>query len=337
MTDSLLVVGKAKTKYQKASIEEFETLSDVLEKYGECPFSRAFETTQAFGVSTVYMANIQELNEYFTLTDYIVEYNFTYVVFLDLYLSDTYIDPVSGKDISYIQYVLEKSINTNSIFFVTGKHASLYEDIDSFLQETKKEIAQFKKRCSTNIDLKSIQYVANNLKKYDFANLVLALMYSVTNISEYPNMDNVSNATLGNAIFDIDNFDVEESDFSYFKTTRLLGTTIENLLNLYQYKSPLKIAYVDRIVRYITTLLNFDDYIGQGYSEYKRTMIAEKEKTILNSLKDYLIEDYTVHECYAIKNTSHPGTVTVVLSVSIIPISLMESIKISIKKTAVAN
>ena len=81
--------------------------------------------------------------------------------------------------------------------------------------------------------------------------------------------------------------------------------------------------------------MNFDDFIGQGYSEYKRTMIAEKEKTVLNSLKNRLITDYTVHECYAVENVSNPGTVTVVLTVSIIPITLLEPIKISIKKTAV--
>lgn len=335
MIDSLLIVGKAKTKYQKASIEEFETLSDVLEKYGECSFSKAFETAQDFGASNIYMANIQELNEYFTLADFIAEYDFTYVVFLDLYLSDTYIDPVSGKDISYLQYILEKSTNTNSIFLMTGKHASLYEDIDSFLQNTKKEIVSFKKKCSTNIDLRNVQYVANNLKNYDSANLILALMFLATDIAEYPNPEDIGSVTLGDAVFYIDDFDIGEADFSYFKTTNLLGTTVENLLNLYRYKSPLKIAYIDRIIRYITTLINFDDYIGQGYSEYKRTMIAEKEKTILGSLKNYLIEDYTVHECYAVKNAFCPGTVTVILTVSVIPIGVMESVKISIKKTAV--
>lgn len=337
MTDTLLIVGKAKTKYQKAAVEKFSFLSDVQERYGDCYFSEAFKTAQDFGIANIYMANIQDLNEYFTLADFIAEYDFSYIVFLDLYLSDTYIDPISGKDISYLQYILEKSTDTNSIFLMTGKHASLYEDIDAFLQDTKKEVSQFKKKCSTNIDLRNVQYVANNLKNYEFANLILASMYLSTNIADYPNMDNVSNVALGDAIFYIDNFDIEEADFSYFKTTNLLGTTVENLLNLYKIKSPLKLAWVDKIIRYITTLINFDDYIGQGYSEYKRAMIAEKEKTILNSLKGYLIEDYTVHECYAVKNVSYPGTVTVILTVSIIPLGLMESVKISIKKAAVIS
>lgn len=335
MTNTLLIVGKAVTKYKKANIELFDSLSEVTDKYGENYFSKAFQTAQTFGCTTVYMANIQEPNEYFSFADFVAENDFTYVVFLDLRLSDTYVDPISGKAISYLQYILEKCNKKQTVFFVTGKHASLYEDIDAFIKETRKEIEDFKKRCSTSIDLRNVQYVANNLYNYDFGNLVLALMFLSTDVSEYPNTKNLPTVTLGDAVFHIDSFDIKTADFSYFKTTKLLGTTIENLLNLRKGKSPLKIAFIDRIVRYVSSLMNFDDFIGQGYSEYKRTMIAEKEKTVLNSLKDRLITDYTVHECYAVENVSNPGTVTVVLTVSIIPITLLEPIKISIKKTAV--
>lgn len=335
INETLLIVGKAATNYQKAAIEYFESYSDAAEKYGVNHFSEAFKIAQSFGMTGVHMANIQSLNEYFSLSSFITEYNFTYVVFLDLYLSDTYADPISGKETSYLQYILEKSTDTSTVFFITGKHASLYNDIDSFIRDTKQEIDTFKKRCSTNIDLRNVQYVANNLNNYDFGNLILALMFLATDVSEYPNTRNLPQVTLGEAIFYIDNFDINELDFSYFKTTSLTGTTIENLLNLQTSKSPLKIAFIDRIVRYITKLINFDDYIGQGYSEYKRAMIAEKEKTILESLKNRVISDYTVHECYAVQNTSYPGTVVVILTVSIVPIGIMEEVKISIKKSAV--
>lgn len=333
--ETLLIVGKAATNYQKATVEYFESYADVIDNYGNNYFSESFRTAQSFGMTGVYMANIQEPNEYFTLSSFITEYDFTYVVFLDLYLSDAYIDPISGKEISYLQYILEQSTETSTVFFVTGKHASLYSDIDSFIRETKREISIFKKRCSTNIDLRNVQYVANNLNNYDFGNLILALMFSATDVSKYPNIENLPEIILGDAIFYIDNFDIGELDFSYFKTTSLTGTTIENLLNLQTLKSPLKIAFIDRIVRYITKLIDFDDYIGQGYSEYKRAMIAEKEKTILESLKNRIISDYTVHECYAVQNTSYPGTVVVILTVSVVPIGIMEEVKISIKKSAV--
>ena len=75
-------------------------------------------------------------------------------------------------------------------------------------------------------------------------------------------------------VFDIDSFDVGQTEVAYFKRNGA-GTTVENLVNFELDDPLLKSIYVGRIVRYIIRTLDMSDLHGRNYTVYQKVR-AEK-------------------------------------------------------------
>lgn len=323
--NNMLLVGKAATSYGRGEIIYSESYDDVLEQYGESSLVNAFKTAKDFGAPYVFLLNVQNDQDYFGCIDMLKQNDFTYVVFTDLLLSNTFQDTNNGGKVhSYYAYLLgSMSRYHNSTFIVTDKHASLYEDIDAFLDEMTTVQTKFLNRCSEKANLENIIFVANNLEDFDMANVPLAALLCVTDINKYPTSTN-----LGNAIFRIDQWD-GPGDMAYFRSDSARETTVENLLNMLRAYNPEKIVFIDRILKYLQREMDFTEFKGRMYTAYQKLLFSQKLTQYLNSVKDYVIKDYEIENILVYNGT--PGTVTLMSKINIQPVNCLERCSLTVE------
>ena len=319
---NMLIIGSGKTNYMLNQITYFETYKSVLEEYGESNLSAAFKVAKDFGVKDVFVMNIKNLYDYFDIVTLLKHNDFAYIVPVDLLMSDTYRDAYrDNRKVTYFQYLLEAIGKLNdSTFVVTDKHASLYEDVDAFLDDMHGLHNSFKAAITPNVHGQNIVFVANNLKEHAMANVVLASALCVSDLDIYPS------GSFGDAIFDIDAFDVA-GDIAYFKSHTLRDTTVENLVN-YCSQGPEKIVTIDRIIKYIKREIDFTEFKGKTYTGYQKLRIEKKLKVFLNALEGYVLDKYHIESITAYQDA--PGTVTVLNRFDIWPVNSIEKCSVGI-------
>jgi len=317
---NILIVGKAATDFARKEVVYSESLQDVLEKYGESPLADAFCTARRMGVEYIFLMNLKQDQDYFDVVDTLADGDFAYVVFTSLFISDTFRDTYDSSLVHFTFAYLLGAIgkNGNSTYIITDKHASLYEDIDSYLDDMRTQQKAFLRHCSGRSKLRNVIFVANNLKDYPVATVPLAAALCATPINEYP-----TSQYFGEAIFDIDQWDYP-LDMAYFKSNVTRETTVENLLNMDRDIAPEKVVFVDRLLKYIMRELDFQEFKGKIYRPYYKMLFNQKLVKYMDSLLDFIVKEYTIDSIEAYYD-EEPGTVSMLARMTVLFVGCLES------------
>lgn len=295
----ILIIGAADSNKHLKEIVYADSTEEVEKEFGaDSELAKAYKLAKSLGAPYVFLLNIRHDYQYADIIDVLAQNDFAYIAPINLYLSQPYDDIIHDRRTPYVQHILKKIGRSNeSVFIVTDKHASLYEDIDSYLEDMNQISEGF--YLSTGIDenLENILFVLNNLERHNMANVALAAALSASPIGEYPVAD------FGPAIFDIDAYEPVQN-YAYFMNHGVRETTVENLLN-YLNGSILKVVTISRIVKAIKRALDFSEFIGINYSARIPVSIRQKLIDYLNSIMGKLIYRYNIIEVqpYRIKGT----------------------------------
>lgn len=308
---NMLIIGKAATKYSYKTISYEDNYYDVLQKYGDSDLTSAFKIAKDNDVEFIFLLNIQNNFDLFSVINDLKQNDFTYIVPINLLIEDYFYDTYNNnRKTYYIEYLLDNINSSNeSIFILTSKHASLYEDQDAFLEDMNNISKSIDESITSKSFRENLIFVANNLKDYPMANVILATSLCTTDMSIYPT------SNFGEAIFFIDEF-CTTFNFAYFKNHIEVPTTVENLLNFKLY-GPEKIVSVQRIIKLIKRELDLSEFTGKLYSEYQRIQIYKKIEAYLCSLVGYVIYSYDIESVEPYKNKNNPCTVTVLSFIDI--------------------
>ena len=322
---TMLIIGKAATKYGLGEIVYSEDPKEVLEKYGESDLSTAFQQAKDLGAPAIFLMNLQKDQDYFDILDILKQNDFAYIVFTTLMLSDTFQDiSHSGEIHSFFAYILGYlGRDHKSTLIVTDKHATLYEDIDEFLIDMRKTQEKFLAKCSDRANLENIIFVGNNLKDYKMASVPLAASLCSTDINEYP----VSNK-FGEAIFRIDQWD-NPLNMAYFRSDPARETTVENLVNMLRAYDPEKVVFISRIIKYLYREMDFTQFRGRPYSSYQKLLFNQALVKYLDKVVGYAIKRYTIESINAYRST--PGSITLVARINVQPVNCLERCSISME------
>ena len=320
---NMLIIGKGATSYNYKEISYEDDYKQVLKNYGESDLTTAFKLAKEADVEGIFLLNIQDNFDIFSVLEDIKQNDFTYIVPINMYISDYFFDTYnSNKKTYYIEYLLKQIKNLNeSVFILTDKHASLYENQDAYLKDMNDISNQINNSLSSDSYRENLIFVANNLVSHKMSNIILASALCTTDMSIYPT------ASFGEALFLIDEFD-NVANFAYFKNHVGRATTVENLLNFYLY-GPQKIVTIQRIIKLITRELDFSEFQGKQYTEYQRLCIYKKLELYLRTLVDYVIYKYDITSVVAYKDKNNLGTVIVVCDFDIWCKNCLEKCSIS--------
>ena len=319
---SFLLIGIGETNKYLHEIVKPEYLEEAKEIFGSCELVDAYNIIATdYKDADIFLMNIENMHDYLNIADIVANYDFSYIVPIDVYLSSSFLNPLAnGKKTYYLQYLMEICRHTtNTIFLVTDKPASLYEDLDAYLDDMNHVEENFKNVITTEKEQYSLIFVGNNIPSVNYSNAVLARMILASEPNEYPYLDSNDYYT----VFDMD-FTDSVGDMAYFKRHTDGSTTIENLLNFGANNDPLKIFTIYRIAMYIEKELDFSDYIGSKYVAYKKEQIKRKVEQYLTSQIDILITDFAINEVYAKEDEYHPGAIIVVVKYEIAPVGCAE-------------
>lgn len=326
MNKTLLIMGKAETNHAVNQIMYYDTTETVRSLYGDSDLTDAFVLAKQLGVPHVFLINVQHVYDYIEIANVLRHYDFAYIASTDLFLSDGFYDANKGNRWTfYYHHFLERmSPYSNSIIVATDKHALLYEDIDAYLDEMTGIVASFKNRMDGTMDGKNICFVANHLSDYPFANIVLASIFCVSELDEYPSATGV-----GETIFDFDDYDIKEHEIVYFKNNHLTGTTIENLINFDRYVNPQKIITVDRIAKYVKRNLDLSRFKGKQMTPYQKLRIEKALVDYFDSMLNWILRAYEIKSIRFIKDT--PGSGIIYCDIDIWTINSIEKFSIAVE------
>lgn len=322
---TMLIIGEAATNYKLNQISYQASVDAVKQLYGNSQLTTAFTLAKEFGVKDIFLANISIQTDYIDLVDVIKQYDFAYIVPLGVKFSDTFFNPIVDRPMTYSELYLDSvGRYSNSLILMTDHHASLYEDIDHFISDMSIKIRSFQFVAQKALQNgRNLCFVANNLKDYEYANLMAACAICTSSYDTYPT------AEFGEAIFDIDDFDVNETNMIYFKNNVLVPTSMENLKNFRIEEDAAKLINIDRVIKFIERELDFIEFKGKFFTEYIRLKLHTKLTDFLNSIKGVAISDFNIDAVEFVKTA--PGTGTIVNKFTILPISSVEEFNIAME------
>lgn len=322
---NMLIIGAGDTTYAMNKIMYYDSPEIVEKLYGVSELSIAFKRAKQIGAPHVFLINAKRKTDYIEIVNTIKYYDFTYIVPLGVSFSETFYNSIASRQMTFSEFYLESIGDYNkSLLLMTDSHASLYEDIDHFLNDMFSKIKQFKGNAFKSLrNGRNICLVANNLIDDKFSNLVLASVLCSSNLASYPEY------SFGEAIFDIDDFDVYNNELIYFKNNHLKNTTVENLKNFRIEKDAAKIITIDKVIKYIERELDFSEYKGKQFSEYIRMQFYKQLSKFLRNITGIAIRGYSVNSVSFTKTS--PGVGMVVNDFTIIPINSTEDFNIIIE------
>lgn len=322
---TLLIMGAGGTNYRLNEIAYFDSQAAVENLYGTSELTDAFIAAKAIGAPHVFLANIQYATDYIEMVDIVKQHDFTYIAPIGIRFSDTFYNPLLQRPMTYTElYTEQVGESGNALLMMTDSRASLYEDLDAFLKDMAIKISSFK-----SIAQKAIVYgrnvclVANNLVNHRYANLALAAAMCVTPLGEYPSYD------FGEAVFDIDDFDVGGNELVYFKNNILVPTSVENLKNFRKEQDAAKIINIDKVIKFIDRELDFSAYQGKIFTDYVKLKLYNSLKDFFESNRSISIRDYQIQSIEFVKTSA--GTGRIVNRITIVPINSLEGFDIAME------
>ena len=318
--NTVLLLGEAATNTHRKEIIYADRYKDVYRLFGDSQLTDAYEELKKGGAPYVFLMNCKQLYDYLDIGEILRETDFAYIVPLSVYLSDEFDDSKTERRISYIEYLMEQiGTNNESVFLVTDRHAKVYEDMDEFITNMNYITNNFRAKMIRPAVPENIVFVANNLYNYDISTLPLVSELCTKSLTDYPDKD------FGPAYFYLDKWE-NIGDWAYFQNHTVRHTTVENLLNFAASGNPLKIVYISRIIKAMKRELDFEEFIGKRYTEYRRLMIQEYLDAYLAASD--LIYDYQINSVKAYRNIE-PMTIDIENSFDIWPKNCLEKISLT--------
>lgn len=318
---NVLIMGKANNNAARKNIVYASKTSEVRKTFGDCELTETFRILKELGVNDIFLCNCREKKDYLDMAEILRAHDFTYIVPISLNLSDEFDDPSTERRISYIEYMLEKIGRVNdSMFLITDKHASLYEDMDAFIEDMNLISKTFTLKQEPAVNGENLVFIANNLHDYERANVPLAASLIINKPNKYPVLN------FGEAYFLLDQYE-DIGNWGYFQNHDVRTTTVENLLN-FKVSGPDKIVFIARILKVMKRQLDFSEFIGKQYTEYRRLGIETKLNNYLQMLVNELIYQYNIRSVTAYRNPE-PMTVDVENTFDVWPVNCLEKVTVS--------
>ena len=326
MTKSILLIGEADTTYGLNQIIKQKSPKLVSGLYGSTSkLTTAFNYCQSLGVNEVYLANVQTKTAYIDVLQMAGQYDFTYIVPMGVHFGDRVYNKTAEREMSYAEVFLRIVTSMcNSILIMTDNEASLYEDIDAFLDDMKNKIKRFKIEADSILDNgRQLWFVANNLDGVSSSNVLLGALMTMTELPKYPT------GKLPNAIFDIDEYDVGNSELIYFKSNRHTTTSIENFVNFHNEATAYKIAMIDMVIRKINQDIDLSGFKGKLFNNQTKLKIKSMLKDYLESIKGKLIRSYSIQsiDSYLLQDYTY----LIVTNFTILPVNSLEECQVVIE------
>ena len=324
---NILLIGSANNNSQSKIILNPLNTATAKSIYGDNnPLFNAYKQTYEITNDTnIYTVNCPMSTDFIEIIDTIINYNFNYIVPIDIYLEDTFINPINNKETYFCNYYLERlgTIDNLATIIMTNRPSYLYESIDDFIVNTKDMFRKYK-QSSLHILEKfgsNIIFTLNNLNESCYSNVLLAAILSTNTFIKYPN------SVPFKTHFDIDGLDINDNNISYFKyCANTNSCTIENLKNLRLEDDIYKWVLVDEAIKYVIRSLNLDEYRGRLYSPYVKLQIDTRVKRLMEEMKGVVFKQYTIETIQFVKTAPAVGYINIKLS--IVPFGTLEKINI---------
>lgn len=309
---TLLIIGSDANRYAVNNILYYESIEKAINDYGESELTDAFKIAQEFGVKGAFLLNNKDKRDYIDIFTMLKQYDFAYITPVNLYASDYFYNiNENGKKVFFANDYISRSASFNhSLMLMTDKHASLYEHIDDYINEMKLTVSRLKEKIKIQDQGKNLAIVANNLKNYTMANVVIASILASSGYGEYPTIERKLPA-----IFNIDLIDVGDSEIIFFKNHVDRSVTIENLVNMEKEYPMLKSIYVDRIIKYIIRTLDMTALHGNLYREYHKLQAEKMLEKYFNTIEGSLIRKYKIESIKFIHEQAGVGYLECIISV----------------------
>lgn len=320
--NSLLIIGSGENGYLLNEIYKPKNESDVYKCYGDSDLSFAYSDAVKYGATNIFVMNCHKTTDFVKGIIHSCNYNFSYISIVGIKLSDTFYSEAYDKIMHYAELCLREGIKTNSVFVFTDEHASLYENIDAFIDDMTNKTVRFKSVNSGILEYRgtNIIFCANSLEDSKYANVVTASRIVSSNVSEYP--EPISDVSVFD--FDFDDFLIQE--ICYFKNNILTGTSIENLYNFKKESDAAKVVVIDRVIKYIEKKIDLSDIMGKLYSKYLEMTLYDKVDDFLRKLLNEIILDYSIEEIRFIPDENMTGRLEVIIVIT--PYNSLEEVSL---------
>lgn len=318
--NSLLIIGKGQSEYKNKEILYCSTIEEVEKIYGDnSELTEAFKEAKEIGAENISLCNCYKFTDYVTMLNQVANQEFAYITPL-FNFSETFITNDNMK--MYLSEIYSNILNDRPVqIIVTDQHASLFEDLQHFVNSMNQINNRFKDSTLERLTYgANLCFVLNNLKSYKFANVALASILTQSNLKEYPHKD------IGDVVFDLNNYDVYKQELAYFAYDDLSRTTIENFLNYNPVAAPEKFVPVNLVKQRIQRALDFSEYAGSMYKPYLEIILENKVNDIMGKFVGNLIEKYKVYDF--IVNTTKDKRVIIKIPISIKPYNSIEEISL---------
>lgn len=312
----LLIIGSAKTNNRLGEIVHVTSYKELVDTYGNCDLVESVKIAKQNNVKNVFVANAKAQNDYLNIATIAAYYNFSYIVLLDKYLSDTFYDSFNNKSIYYVDLLLSY-IESDTTIFVTDYKASLYEDIDSYLIDMNnkyKEYLNYSSQIKNNSS--NLVFVLNNISSTIPANFYVCTSLIISETNKYPDLIDTFDT-----IFDLDNWDINFNG-CYIKNINN-NCTIENFINFNDMSKIERFVPIDRIVKNIKRELDLSEYSGRLYNDVLIVNIYKKLEEYLYKKINTCIQDFVINSIYPI--VTEDNCVILILDFTIIPLFTIES------------
>ena len=326
----ILIAGKASSSLKAREILNPFDKEEALSLYGEGDLYKAYCMLYDLNVSNIYTVNCFADSDYIRLLDKLTHYDFDYFIPLNIYLSDTFYNPMTNNNEYYASYFLSQldTVNSLTTIIMTERHASLYEDFDHFVISMMNIENDFFDSYALNRSGllnrygNNLNFVYNTLKNIPFANVILGALYCNRNYAEYFNT--LQDIDL---IYHLDNSDVAGLRAMYFKYNSFKDDiTLENPFNFRKTNDIYSNALIDDVIKRVIKEVDLSEYKGHLYNPYLEMQIEMDVKKRLGNLKGKLFKDYNVEKISFKKIDKTSGYI--VIDYTIKPYGTLEDIDI---------
>ena len=323
---NILLIGKG-TKNEKAKtiINPINTKT-AKEIYGNSVLYEAYKCARDItNDANIYTVNCPLFTDFIEIIDSLTHYNFDFIVPVDIYLQDTFINPVTDKITYFGAYYLERlGITENqTTLIMTDRPSDLYDDIDTYLEDMNNIVNTFKENNSELVAQygNNLVFILNNLNRNIFSHVLLAANLSICGFTTYPS--NVNESTY----FDIDYEDLNNKNICFYKYHANSNfSSTEQLLNFRTIDDIYKKILIDLLIKHVVRQLDLSEFCGVLYNPYVKVQIDNKVKKIMDSMKKTVYKEYII-KSIVFKKTGI-GVGNIIIDISITPFSFLEKINI---------
>lgn len=330
---NILIIGPANNENERCAIINPVTLDNALGLFEDSSLYDSYKKALSITNNTnIYLSNCYTTDDYMTLFNKIIQYDFDYIVPIGIYASDVFYNKITKTHEYYSNYFLNTLSEADNLatLIMTEKHASLYNDIDDYLKDMSKRNYDYINTPST---LKTLSKCGSNLivtlnmlQDVEYSSVILGSILSINDSHDYPSSFSYK------PVFNIDSNDIKNSNYNYvyFKFNYILNTTFaENLLNYKTTKDIYKNVLVNELIKSVLKALDLSEFRGKLFTNYIKLQISTKIKILLKPFVNRMFKDYTINKIGFIKDS--PGSGVIYVELSIIPFGLIDNISIAME------